>query len=74
MRQITSTVSFLPLLTEPCSFNVLCYTDKDAEVPTSWIDSDPKLISKNAEQVRLRSFSTSIHKVDALVAYRLADM
>ncbi|KAJ3124612.1 Mitotic spindle checkpoint component mad2 [Physocladia obscura] len=73
MRQITASVSFLPMMTEPCTFNVLTYTDKNAEVPATWIDSDAKLITKNAEQVRLRSFSTSVHKVDALVAYRLDD-
>ncbi|KAI8839986.1 HORMA domain protein [Chytriomyces cf. hyalinus JEL632] len=70
MRQITASVSFLPMMTEPCTFNVLSYTDQDAEVPATWIDSDAKMIS-NAEQVKLRSFSTSVHKVDALVAYRL---
>ncbi|KAJ3300065.1 Mitotic spindle checkpoint component mad2 [Borealophlyctis nickersoniae] len=73
MRQITASVSFLPMLSDPCTFNILAYTDKDAEVPATWVESDPKLIKNNAEQVRLRSFSTSVHKVDALVAYRLAD-
>ncbi|KAJ3291563.1 Mitotic spindle checkpoint component mad2 [Rhizoclosmatium sp. JEL0117] len=73
MRQITASVSFLPMMTEPCTFNVLTYTDKDAEVPSTWIDSDAKMITKNAEQVKLRSFSTSVHKVDALVAYRLGE-
>ncbi|KND00473.1 uncharacterized protein SPPG_04789 [Spizellomyces punctatus DAOM BR117] len=73
MRQITASVSFLPMLEDPCTFNILAYTDKDAEVPAEWIDSDARLITKNAEQVKLRSFSTSVHKVDALVAYRLGD-
>ncbi|KAJ3016540.1 UNVERIFIED_CONTAM: Mitotic spindle checkpoint component mad2 [Siphonaria sp. JEL0065] len=73
MRQITASVSFLPMMTEPCTFNVLTYTDKDAEVPSTWIDSDAKMITKNAEQVKLRSFSTSVHKVDAMVAYRLGE-
>ncbi|KAJ3086262.1 Mitotic spindle checkpoint component mad2 [Quaeritorhiza haematococci] len=70
MRQITASVSFLPILADPCTFNVLAYTDKDAEVPAEWIDSDPRLITKNAEQVKLRGFSTSVHKVDTLVAYK----
>ncbi|KAI8823489.1 DNA-binding protein [Fimicolochytrium jonesii] len=73
MRQITASVSFLPMLDEPCTFNILAYTDKDAEVPAEWIDSDPRLITKNAEQVKLRSFSTSVHRVDGLVAYRMGD-
>ena len=70
-------------------FNILVYTDLDTAVPKEWIDSDPHMITGNAEQVRppssrpfsprsltyaqvkLRSFSTNIHKVEALVAYRL---
>ncbi|KAI9143308.1 mitotic spindle checkpoint component mad2 [Paraphysoderma sedebokerense] len=72
IRQITASVTFLPVLEEPCTFNILVYTDKDAEVPTTWVDSDPHYI-KNSEQVRLRSFSTNVHKVDALVSYRLED-
>ncbi|KAI8620342.1 mitotic spindle checkpoint component mad2 [Chytriomyces sp. MP71] len=73
MRQITASVSFLPMMTDPCTFNVLAYTDKDADVPVQWIDSDARMVTKNAEQVKLRSFSTSVHKVDALVAYRATD-
>lgn len=72
IRQITASVTFLPQLEGRCVFNILIYTDKDAEVPTEWIDSDPHMI-KDAEQVKLRSFSTNVHKVDALVAYRLDD-
>lgn len=55
------------------SFNILVYTGTDTEVPTQWQDSNAHLISGNAEQVKLRSFSTSVHKVDSLVAYRLGD-
>ncbi|KAI8592591.1 HORMA domain protein [Geranomyces variabilis] len=70
MRQITASVTFLPMLDEPCTFNVLAYTEKDAVVPAEWIDSDPRLIERQAEQVKLRSFSTSVHRVDGLVAYK----
>ena len=52
-------------------FNILIYADRDAEVPVEWVDSDPHLIQRNVEQVRLRSFSTAVHRVDGLVAYRL---
>ncbi|KAJ2158823.1 Mitotic spindle checkpoint component mad2 [Coemansia sp. RSA 552] len=68
-RQIAASVSFLPILEEKCTFNILVYADEDAEVPTTWTDSDPLHI-KNAEQVRLRSFSTDAHRVEAMVAYR----
>ncbi|KAM0754674.1 HORMA domain protein [Meredithblackwellia eburnea MCA 4105] len=73
IRQIVSSVTFLPVVEEKCVFNILVYTDKDTKVPTEWIDSDPHMISGNAEQVKLRSFSTNIHTVEALVAYRLGD-
>ncbi|KAI9905738.1 hypothetical protein PsorP6_013707 [Peronosclerospora sorghi] len=69
IRQITASVSFLPLLEEQCAFDLLVYTDKNSEVPALWEESDPRYIKDSAE-VRLRSFSTKIHKIDALVAYK----
>lgn len=72
MRQITSSVTFLPLLSETCSFDLLVYTDKGAEVPMTWEDSDPCIIP-GAEEVQLRSFSTSVHKIDLKVAFRVED-
>ncbi|KAF9995616.1 Mitotic spindle checkpoint component mad2 [Entomortierella chlamydospora] len=72
LRQITASVTFLPMLDEKCTWTILCQTERDAEVPATWNDADPHLVH-NAEQVKLRSFSTNLHKVDALVAYRLQD-
>ncbi|KAF9914034.1 Mitotic spindle checkpoint component mad2 [Lobosporangium transversale] len=84
LRQITASVTFLPMLDEKCTltkqrlerfcgtWTILCQTEKDAEVPATWSDADPHLVH-NAEQVKLRSFSTKLHRVDALVAYRLQD-
>jgi mitotic spindle assembly checkpoint protein MAD2 len=71
-RQITASVTFLPMLDGNCTFNVLVYADADSDVPMEWGDSDAKEI-KNGEKVQLRSFSTSNHRVDTLVSYRLAD-
>ncbi|KAL9114605.1 MAG: hypothetical protein Q9227_001283 [Pyrenula ochraceoflavens] len=71
-RQITASVTFLPMLDGDCTFNVLVYADADSDVPIEWGDSDAKEI-KNGEKVQLRSFSTTSHKVDTLVSYRLAD-
>ncbi|KAF7192826.1 Mitotic spindle checkpoint component mad2 [Pseudocercospora fuligena] len=71
-RQITASVSFLPMLDGNCTFNVLVYADADSEVPLEWGDSDAKEV-KNAEKVMLRSFSTNSHRVDTVVSYRLAD-
>ena len=70
MRQITASVSFLPVLEDECTFNVLVYAEQDAPVPPEWADSANREI-KNPEQVQLRSFSTNDHKIDTLVAYKL---
>jgi mitotic spindle assembly checkpoint protein MAD2 len=72
IRQITASVSFLPLLSDPCSFDLLVYTDADLAVPVAWEESDPKYISNSAE-VRLRSFNTGIHQVDTMVSYAQND-
>lgn len=69
IRQITATVTFLPLLDEPCAFDLLVYTDKEAEVPKTWEESDPQYIV-NSTEVRLRSFTTKVHKVDAMVTFK----
>ncbi|EFE45029.1 hypothetical protein TRV_00163 [Trichophyton verrucosum HKI 0517] len=68
-RQITASVTFLPMLDGNCTFNVLVYADADSEVPLEWGDSDAKEI-ENGEKVQLRSFSTSNHRVDTMVSYR----
>ncbi|KAG6525463.1 hypothetical protein ZIOFF_015419 [Zingiber officinale] len=69
MRQIASSITYLPCLDEPCVFDVLAYTDMDVAIPFSWIESDAKLI-ENPQMVKLHSFDTKIHKVDTLVSYK----
>ena len=59
MRQITSSVTFLPLLDGPCSFDLLVYTDKKCNIPRQWEQSDPKFVN-NSENVKLRSFTTRV--------------
>ncbi|KAM0695737.1 hypothetical protein Q7P36_004219 [Cladosporium allicinum] len=71
-RQITASVTFLPMLDGNCTFNVLVYADADSDVPLEWGDSDAKEV-KNAEKVMLRSFSTNSHRIDTLVSYRLGE-
>jgi len=72
IRQITASVTFLPLLDEPCSFDLLVYTNADSSTPTNWEESDPRYIN-NSETVKLRSFTTTVHKVGAMVSYRVED-
>lgn len=71
-RQITASVTFLPMLDSRCTFNVLVYADGDAEVPMDWGDSDAKEI-QGGEKVTLRSWGTANHRVDTLVSYKLQD-
>eukprot|EP01086_Lenisia_limosa_P006813 TRINITY_DN25962_c0_g1_i1.p1 TRINITY_DN25962_c0_g1~~TRINITY_DN25962_c0_g1_i1.p1 ORF type:complete len:206 (+),score=42.22 TRINITY_DN25962_c0_g1_i1:68-685(+) len=71
VRQITASVTFLPLLNEPCTFDLLVYADHDADVPERWEESDPKYIT-NAQDVKLRTFTTKIHKVEPTVSYKVA--
>ena len=59
IRQITASVTFLPLLNEPCTFDLLVYTNKNAAVPAKWADSDPCYIM-NSQKVKLRSFTTKV--------------
>ncbi|MBN3290055.1 MD2L1 protein, partial [Polypterus senegalus] len=72
IRQITASVTFLPLLETACAFDLLIYTDKDLEVPEKWEESGPQMVN-NSEEVRLRSFTTTIHKVNSMVAYKKID-
>jgi len=69
IRQITASVTFLPLLSKPCTFDLLVYTDKNVEIPQAWEESDPRYIAEN-EEVKLRSFTTKIHKIDAAVSFK----
>ena len=50
-------------------FDLLFYTDKDLEAPDNWEDSNACMI-KDGQNVQLKSFSTSIHKVDGSVSYK----
>jgi mitotic spindle assembly checkpoint protein MAD2 len=72
IRQITASVTFLPLLQEPCTFDLLVYTDNEVIAPEKWADSDPCYIL-NSTEVKLRSFTTSVHKIDSMVSYKEAD-
>eukprot|EP01084_Bolivina_argentea_P065957 120237_1 len=69
IRQITASVTFLPMFNETCAFDLLVYTNNDAQVPVEWAESDPKYI-QDSNEVRLRSFTTQIHKVDTMVAFK----
>ena len=68
MRQITASVTFLPVINEPCAFDLLVYTSADCNIPETWELSDPQLVV-NATDVKLRTFSTTFHTVETAVAF-----
>ncbi|KAL9958925.1 hypothetical protein ACROYT_G036002 [Oculina patagonica] len=72
IRQITASVTFLPFLDGQCAFDLLAYTNRDQDIPESWEESQARIIA-NSQEVRLRSFSTTVHKVDTMVSYKGED-
>lgn len=72
LKQIASSIAFLPLLDCLCSFDIQIYTKNDVELPTEWAEAAPANI-KNAQSVKMRSFSTNIHKMDTVVTYKNED-
>jgi mitotic spindle assembly checkpoint protein MAD2 len=50
------------------------YTASASDVPAAWEESEPRLIATGAAaDVKLRSFTTRVHRVDAMVSYRMDD-
>lgn len=72
LKQIASSVAYLPLLDCLCSFDILIYTKDNVELPAEWAEAEPANI-KNAQHVRMRSFSTNIHKMETVVTYKNED-
>ncbi|KAJ7169811.1 spindle assembly checkpoint protein [Mycena filopes] len=76
LKQIVSMVTFLPVMQEEKVFNILAYTAESADVPAGeWMDTDPLAIeASKSQQVKMRSFSTDVHRVEAMVAYRHSEL
>ncbi|KAF9044638.1 spindle assembly checkpoint protein [Hymenopellis radicata] len=72
LKQIISMVTYLPVIHEPTVFNILAYTNDSADVPAGeWNDTDPLAIeASKSQQVKMRNFSTDVHRIEAMVAYR----
>lgn len=68
LRQITACVTFLPLLDCLCSFDLQVHTVNNAD-GEGWGEVQPLTI-QNAQEVQLRSFSTSIQNVHTFVSYK----
>lgn len=68
IRQITASITFLPLLEDACTFDLIFYVSAAAATPEECEESGGRCVV-NAQQVRLRSFDTGVHRVHTLVAY-----
>lgn len=70
IRQITASVTFLPFIDKLCYYDILLYTDKNTCLPSEkWSDGKPPIIARE-EKVQLRGFTTGIHEIDTIVAYK----
>lgn len=72
LKQIASSIAYLPLLDCLCSFDIQIYTKNDVNLPNEWSDAQPAHI-KNAQSVKMRSFSTNIHRMETVVTYKNED-
>lgn len=72
MLQVAATISYLPFLDCRCSFDVLVHAKTDCDVPEKWAEAEPIAIA-NAQNVQLKTFSTSLHKMETVVSYKLVD-
>ncbi|KAL5263918.1 hypothetical protein ACHWQZ_G005112 [Mnemiopsis leidyi] len=69
IRQVVSSITFLPILESPCSFDLLIYCDQEVSTPDGWDETTAKLVI-DSEDLPLKSFTTSIHSVAPTVSYR----
>ncbi len=61
----------------PGTFTLLAYTStsEPLQISDKWTDADPHLIDKGkVEQVRLRSFSTNVHRLEVRCAWGVGDL
>ncbi|ENN77311.1 mitotic spindle assembly checkpoint protein MAD2A [Dendroctonus ponderosae] len=72
LKQIASSVAYLPLLECLCSFDLQIYTTNDVDLPEEWAVAEPANV-RNAQSVKMRSFSTNIHKMETVVTYKNDD-
>ena len=50
VMQITASVTFLPLLSDRCSFDLLVYTDAESAVPMEWCATSFQMMTTDIPQ------------------------
>lgn len=77
MRQITASVTFLPLFEGVKAFEIQCTLFKAVvdmhPVPSGWIDSQLRELKGSHETAEFRCLTTKLHSVQTSVTYRLGN-
>jgi len=69
VRQIVATITFLPSIEDNIKFDLLFYTKDDVEVE-NWDPNTAHIIQGDSDSVKLRSWSSKIHKINTAVTYK----
>ena len=66
---IMISVTFLPSIEDNIKFDLLFYTKDDVEVE-NWDPNTAHIIQGDSDSVKLRSWSSKIHKINTAVTYK----
>jgi len=69
VKQIVSTVTFLPAIEEPVMFDLLFYCVAGVDLE-NWDPNSSHLITGDSDSVKLRSWSSKIHTVNTAVTFK----
>ncbi|CAG5099424.1 Oidioi.mRNA.OKI2018_I69.XSR.g16521.t1.cds [Oikopleura dioica] len=69
VKQIVSTITFLPLIEAPVMFDLLFYTTPGIEVE-NWDPTKPHMIKGASDSVKIRSWTSKIHTINTAVTYK----
>uniref|UniRef100_A0A0N4ZSF0 HORMA domain-containing protein n=1 Tax=Parastrongyloides trichosuri TaxID=131310 RepID=A0A0N4ZSF0_PARTI len=69
IRQITASVSFLPLIKNRCVFDVMAFTG-NSTIPNSEWEATKDRVIKNPETTHFRECNTGVHTVKTKVQYQ----
>lgn len=77
IRQISSSVTFLPEFEDPHTFKILVHTtgDDDFQIPKDWGDMEMlhDIQGNEVESVKFNNFKTDNHKISTFVTYKTRD-
>lgn len=66
---LINSVTFLPSIEDNIKFDLLFYTKDDVEVE-NWDPNTAHIIQGDSDSVKLRSWSSKVHKINTAVTYK----